>query len=298
MKRRSKRIVGRLGALGFRRLQKWLAGKDPIAAERIGMRLGRMAFRLVKSRRERTLSNLRMAFPEKTEHERHDIAQNVFEHFGLLTCDFMGNPKRTPEQMFASTTVDGYPSLHDVIPLDTAVVLATAHFGNWERLARYLVVSGYKLSVVMRDANDDQLNDMVIDIRRAVGVGIIARGTAARAVLTKLKANEMTGILADQNATDAFLPFFGHPCGTVLGPAVLAKRAKAMIVFCFYYRTGPNEYHCRVPAVLTPDQIESMTPEEIMAQYNAQLEAIIREHPEQFLWLHNRWKSARRAGLL
>jgi KDO2-lipid IV(A) lauroyltransferase len=298
MKLSQRELKGRAGAFAVRRIRKWLAPKTLLQSERIGERLGRLVYRLEGRRRKLTLSNLAMAFPNKTEEERRVIAQAVFEHFGRLLCDFVRTDQRPDEELRSSITLDGFDSVKDMFPLGVGLLILTGHFGNWERIAHYMTIEGYPMSVVVRDANDSELNDIVFSLRRAAGLEIIPRGNAARQVLTNLKKNRVIAMLPDQNSDEAFLPFFGKPCGTVIGPGVLAHRSKAPVYFAFCYRTGPGTYRIRLVNKLASDEVAELSPEEIMTNFNAALEKIVTEFPDQYLWMHDRWKTARRGGLL
>lgn len=298
MKWSRKELEGRAGAFAARRIQRWLSRKSTLQAERFGERLGRVVFFFFRSRRKRTLSNLEMAFPEKSPQERHAIAKGVFMHFGRIACDFARTDARSKEEVLENMELEGCDDVYKMLPRDEGVIVLTGHFGNWERIANYLALRGYPFSVVVRDADDGGLNQMVIDMRRAAGLEIISRGNAARQILTGLKKKLPIAILPDQNSDEAFLPFFGKPCGTVLGPGVLAQRAKASIYIVFCYRTGPGKYRLRVSDHIRGDNISEYTPEEIMTWFNATLEATVRDFPDQYLWMHDRWKMARRKGLV
>jgi KDO2-lipid IV(A) lauroyltransferase len=290
-------VEGRVGAWAFRMIQRWLGGKDLLGAEKIGERLGQLSYRLLKKRRLRALSNLELAFPEKSEEERRAIAKGVFEHFGRVMCDFVRTANRTPEEVLSSIQTRGLENLHQAIALGKGAIVVTGHFGNWERMAQFISLSGFKMSVIVRDANNEDLNNLVLELRKAAGVGIISRGNAARPVLTKLRNNEVIGILPDQNAGDAFIPFFGKTCGTAFGPAVLGERAGAPLVPIYCYRVGPGKYVYETHPPLEP--VPGYPPSEgMMRAVNNSLEAMIRKYPDQYLWIHDRWKSARQQGLL
>ena len=93
--------------MAFLTIEKWLGKKDLIKAEKVGERLGGLAYRLVKSRRNRALSNLKLAFPEMSEEERIQIAKGVFEHFGRIMCDFVRSGKRSTDEVLQSITFEG-----------------------------------------------------------------------------------------------------------------------------------------------------------------------------------------------
>ncbi len=294
---RRKDLEKRAGFIAFRMAEKTFLKKDTISAERTGERLGNLVFRLSKKHRNRALSNLELAFPQMPAAELDALARKVFQHFGRITGDFMKSPGRTDEEVLAHADCHGFEHLDEALAEGKGVILLTGHYGNWERAAHVVAAKGYKLSVVARDANDTDLNRHVLRIRQAHGVEVLSRGNAARAILTKLKKNEVIAILPDQNSGDIFIPFFEKPCGTVTGPASIHQRMGSPMIMFFSQRTGPGEYRMEVHPPLKPvpgfDLVEGMT-----RAINNALEEQIRRVPEQWLWFHDRWKSARRAGLL
>ncbi|HVT13950.1 MAG TPA: lysophospholipid acyltransferase family protein [Fimbriimonadaceae bacterium] len=294
---RKKQLEKRLGYLGFAMAEKAFLRKDPIRAERSGMRLGNLTFKVMKKRRNVALANLRLAFPEKTEEERLAIAQECFRHFGRIFADFLRSSQRTDEEMRQTTRLTDMRYFDEALKEGKGAILITGHFGNWERAAHAIVAAGYKVTVVARDANDGDLNQAVMKIREKQGIQVLSRGSAARGIFTKLKKNEIVAILPDQNSSDIFVPFFGRPCGTVTGPAAIHARTGAPIIPFFCKRVGPNQYDARAYPPLKP--LEGYEPVEGMTRaINNAIEAAIRETPEQWLWFHDRWKSARKAGLL
>jgi KDO2-lipid IV(A) lauroyltransferase len=254
-----------------------------------------MMMRLDKKHRNQTYANLHLAFPELTESQILSLGTRTYEHFGRLIADFLRSRLRTDEQVLATTTAEGMDYAHEAIAQDKGVLALTAHFGNWERFARYGTANGIKLTVVARDVDDQGFQQKVLEFRETTGIEVLSRGNAARSILAALKQKKIVGILPDQNTDECFVPFFGHPCGTVLGPAVLHQRSKAPLLPVYCVRTGVGQYHTIVkPSLVT----EGMTPENIASEMNAVLEGVIRQYPEQYLWLHDRWRSAKRRGLV
>ncbi len=298
MKSLRKKLEAKLGSVAFRRLQKWMLKKTDVQAYRIGERFGRLIYRLSKKHRLRALSNLELAFPEKPEEERQAIAVKVFEHFGRVAADFMRCSMRTNEQVLENTVVEGREYFDQAVAMGKGVLLITAHFGNWERAAHWLTAHGHLTGVVARDANDSDLNTLVNNLRESTGVKVIARGNAARPTLQMLRKNGIVAILPDQNSGESFVPFFGKLAGTVQGPAVLHLRSGAPLLPAFCAYVGPGKMHIVVMPPVEPepgcdDPVEALT-----RGINNAIEKGIRLHPDQYLWLHDRWKSARRRGLL
>lgn len=296
--RRRKELEGKLAAVLLQRIQSALLKKSPEDAEATGARLGRLIMRFGKRRRERADANLRLAMPELSDAEREALVGKIFEHFGRISADFLLIPKRSREQFFEETEVVGVEHLDAALAQGKGILLITGHFGNWERCSSWLSMKGYPLSVVARDADDLGVNSMVNELRAYTGTKVIARGNAARPIIEALRRNELVGILPDQNASEVFLPFFGKPAGTVLGPGVLHARTGAVVVPMYGVRVGPNRYRLEIHPPLEPIPGYEVKGEGLMRAINASLESMIRQHPDQWLWFHDRWRNARKRGLL
>jgi KDO2-lipid IV(A) lauroyltransferase len=233
-----------------------------------------------------------------SEEDRVDLAKRVFRHFGETAVDFMRAQGRTNDVVLATTKFEGLEYIDEALKQGKGVLIITGHLGNWERGAHWMSARGYKMSVIARDANQSDLNDLVLKMRNAAGVEVIARGNAVRPILQKLKRNELVAILPDQNSGESFIPFFGKPAGTVQGPAVLHIRTGAPLIPMACFADGPGKLHMVFRPEIKPlegyeDPVDAYT-----AAVNLELEKLIREHPEQYLWFHDRWKAARRRGLV
>jgi Kdo2-lipid IVA lauroyltransferase/acyltransferase len=270
---------------------------DIETAERKGRNMGRLAFRLDRKHRERTFSNLAFAFPGWSAAEVERVGRGVFDHYGIVLGDFLRSPNRSAEEMLASTTVDGEEHYFAAEALGKGVVAVTGHFGNWERFGHYCHVRGRDVAVVARPANDTGLEARVLKLREQAGLNVISRGDSTREIIRVLRRGGLVGILSDQNASECFIPWFGRPTGAVLGPAVLHLRTGATLMSGYCARVGVGKYHVMITPPFNADHSERDATA-ITAIVNARLEEVIREFPEQWLWMHDRWKSARRKGLL
>ncbi len=298
MKFNHKKFINRLGVMALAGTQRRFTRKAPEKAERSGERLGRLLFRLSRKHRERALSNLAMAFPEMSEADRRRLAVRVFEHFGKIGANFAAGGKRSMAEIDADTEIVGLQNLEDALAKGKGVILITGHFGNWERMASWLSFHGYKLSVVARDANDPELNAAVNSLRAGPGTAIISRGQAARPIIQRLRKNELIGILPDQNNDEVFIPFFGKLAGATLGPGVIAERTGAAVIPCYGLWIAPGRYRVVFEPEMQAAPGYEVKGEGMMVSIHAFLERVIREHPEQWLWFHDRWRSARQKGLL
>ncbi len=293
---RRKRFEAKAGAAAFAILERRFTRKTELQAEVAGERLGRLWYALSKKHRSIAMRNLDLAMPELSQKERERIAKDVFLHFGRVAGDFLRSTVRTEAEVLASIEVVGRENGDQALDLGAGILAVTGHFGNWERLAHWFSSTGGKITVVARDANDSGLNQQVQRIRAKAGIEVLSRGRSTRTLVTKLQNKEILGLLPDQNSDESFIPFFGKVAGTVLGPAKLHQLTGAPLLPAFCVRTGPCKYRLIILPMINPGKSE--TCEEIMGRVNDSIEKAIREYPEQWLWIHDRWKSARRRGLL
>ncbi|MBS1709145.1 MAG: lysophospholipid acyltransferase family protein [Armatimonadetes bacterium] len=270
----------------------------PAGREKWGRFVGNLIWRMGKRRRDVAMANIGYAFPEYTTQQREDLARQSAMHFGRSVVDFMTADTWTKDSIEATTTIVGVEYLEQALAGGKGVLLITGHLGMWERLSAWVSLSGRKLSVIIRDANQEGVNQMVNMLRSASGTEVIPRGDAARPILTKLRTNQMVGIIPDQNTEETFIPFFGQLAGTVLGPGVIHERTGAAVLpgACFY--VGEGRYVLRFYPLLEPMDCDGPKGEGLMRAINAWLESAIREHPEQWLWMHDRWRAAKQRGLV
>lgn len=281
----------------FLRCQQTFLTKSPVEAEKLGERLAMWWYALDRKHRRRCHLNLAMAFPDWGADRVKTTSKEVFRHFGRVGGDFMRSLNRTDQDVLDTTTVEGIEHLERAEAKGHGVLMVTGHLGNWERYAHWVVASGRQLTVVARDADQEGIQAHMLRMREAAGVEVLSRGNTARHALVKLKRNERIGILADQSSHDCFVPFFGYPCGTAIGPAVLHRRTGAALCPTFCIWEDYNRYRVQVMSLIDPDNTEEDA-ETVTAMLNGVLESVIRQYPTQWLWMHDRWKSARKTGRL
>jgi KDO2-lipid IV(A) lauroyltransferase len=290
-------LVDKVSLSMFGVTQRYFEKGSIAEAERRGEKWGLIAYRLDKKHRIRTHANLKIAFPEWSPAAWDEGARNVYRHFGILASDFFRTRIRSNQEVLDNVEVTGTENLEAAESLGPGIIALTAHLGNWERFAQYCTGTGRAITVVARDANDGALQQKVLTMREATGVKVLSRGSAATALLRELKRGGLVGILPDQNASECFVPFFGQPCGTVLGPAKLHLRTGAALLPAYCVRVGVGKYRVIILPAINLDRAEQ-DPERLTAAANFALESVIRQFPSQYLWMHDRWKSARQRGML
>jgi Kdo2-lipid IVA lauroyltransferase/acyltransferase len=258
----------------------------------LGRRVGDLAWIVLAPRRAVALDNLRLAFrAERGSGELRHIGRRSFQHLGMNLVEACVLMFRPSDVLLRRMEIDGLEHLKDAVGQGRGVLLLTAHLGNWELLAAAHPLTGLPLSVVLRPLDQPQLGRVVERLRRRTGAELISKRRALRDVLDALRRGRMVGILLDQNATRAegiFVPFFGTLASTSRSLAVLALRTEAPVVPVFIRRLEDGRHLIEVRPLLPPPEGDVVA---LTACFNETIEAAIRRAPEQWFWLHRRWKT-------
>lgn len=201
---------------------------------------------------------------------------------------------RSADEIRERTPLTGLDALTRAIGRGRGVVVVTGHFGNWEIAAAALAVRGIAIDAVVQRQRNPLVDRDIRAVRERLGVRVIDRRRASKLVPPALAAGHVVGFVADQNAGrhGIFVPFFGQPASTHRGAALFALRARAPLFVGVGVRRDDGSYDCRTEEIVVDregpvdDVVHRMT-----AAFTARLEAEIRTAPEQYFWLHNRWKT-------
>jgi KDO2-lipid IV(A) lauroyltransferase len=159
-------------------------------------------------------------------------------------------------------------------------------------MAAAIALAGFRMNVIARQLYDSRINDFIVESRRRFGVETIGRGTtaAARDILQTLRGGDVLGLLIDQSikAETAPIPFFGMAAPTPIGPARLAARSGAMAIAGFIERQADGIQRIRFEEPIPTSR--DTDPIELTARMTAAIEAQIRRVPEQWVWMHDRWR--------
>jgi len=264
----------------------------------MGRGLGRLIWHLVPERRAIAAASIEKHLQvDRAEAER--IGKESFQHTGaafaeiLLTGRFgMDSPRLRLEDASA---------MEQLRQCSRPIVAATAHFGSWELLASLLgqlYEEPRPRMVVVRRYPDPAVQNFIASCREATGATMVGHRQAAMAVIRALHKKGIVAFLVDHNAlpNEALrLPFLGEEACVNMGPALLALRAKALIWPVVLLRDGKDYVFCQRPPLDTAELHGTMEENIRTATefYTAAVESIIREHPEQWFWMHNRWKARR-----
>ena len=262
----------------------------------IGAGLGEAAYWAVASRRRIALDNLALAFGEGlSPRARRTLARRCFRHLGRTVVECCQLIFHHPAALLARVEVAGIEHLRSALAEGRGALLLTAHFGNWELLAAAHSLVGIRLSVVARPLDNPYLETVVGGARARSGLRVIAKRQAVRGILGALGRGECVGILLDQDAgrSGAFVPFLGQLASTSRSLAVLALKTRAPVVPAFLHRRadGGHRLTLESPVALETSGQHEADVVANTARYTAAIERHVRQHPEQWFWVHRRWKT-------
>jgi len=290
--------------LGYLLFKLWVSWVNCVPLESLapyGGRLGTLALSLLRKRKRIALSNLYLALgKEKTREEIERICRDSFENIGKDMLEISRCLSFEESYLKRLVILEGKEHLDDALKGGNGAIALTAHLGNFPLLNVRLVNEGYPLSLVARDPENPRVAKMITSYRDAVGIESIPDKPRMACVSKSLKALEQNRILLlqiDQNApsTECWVDFFGYLVPTFKGPVILSLRTGAPILPMFIIR-NPNSFHQIIihpPFQLstTGDVEEDITSN--IARLTKIVETAIREYPEQWWWIHRRFKRAR-----
>jgi len=241
--------------------------------------------------------NLRLAFPEWDAARRREVIRGMVRNLGWMAAEFARFPRYTKENIGETLVLDGHENFLGGQLRGKGVLYLTGHIGAWELSSFAHALYGYPLHYMARPLDNARVDKLVNDYRSLSGNQPIFKNESARVLLKILKETGTVGILADQNTMPeegVFVDFFGKSACTTTGIARVALHTDAAVVPGYAYWDGDiGKYRLRfepaVELVRTGD-----TERDIFVntqKFAKVLEGIIRMHPEQWVWVHARWKT-------
>jgi Kdo2-lipid IVA lauroyltransferase/acyltransferase len=267
-------------------------------AYRLGEWAARLACRMDRRHRAVVAANLAAAFPGRYNPAELDRAvRAVFENLGRTAVDVARSGRLLSPSGATAIEVEGYEHLRAARAQGRGVLLLTGHFGPWELLPLVAALRGEPISMVARPLDNPRLDDLVTRWRERGGNRVIRKHEAVQTVLQVLRRGATVGILIDQHVSEregVVVPFFGRPASTASAPALIARRSGAAVLPAGITRGfGPGRYRVRVGAQIPMRRSGDVKADlvENTARFTAAIEAMIREQPEQWFWVHRRWKT-------
>jgi len=266
-------------------------------ARAVGIGLSYIVYILHVRLRKVGMRNLAMAFPEKTEAERARILRGEFASLGRQLAEVCHFPKYTPENVEQVVVFDGIGNYELARARGKGVLLFAGHFGGWELSSFVLSMRGHWMHVIMRGMDNEYLGRLIEHYRTMHGNKAVDKDDFVRGLLSAMRADEVVGMLIDTNMTPPqgiFVDFFGIPACTASGLARIALKTDAAVVPTFtIWDAALGKYRLRFD--LAVELVRSGDLEaDIKAntqKFTSIIEEYVRKYPEQWLWVHRRWKT-------
>ena len=280
------------------RLVSRIAQRLPLRfAFKFGAILGALSYFFLPKRRRIIMTNLKFAYDDKkTKAECKDIMWRMYQNFGKGVIEFLRLPLLTSKNIDQYIKVEGMENLKNAVAQGRGVFVLSAHFGNGDMLAAFLILKGFSLNLITKYLKNYALNEFWMETRSKVGINLLYREGTLKQIMRHLRKNELMGFVLDQNVREdsgVFVDFFGKPAATLDSLAVISQRLKTPVLPSFVVRVKEGVH--RVVFEKHLEFEEKGTLQESIV-YNTQrysdvLERYIRQYPDHWIWMHRRWKT-------
>ena len=260
-------------------------------AERIGAGLGRLLMRLLGSRRRIAEDNIRQAFGNMSDEDVKRIVKGTFEGFGMNIALYAAAGCR-PDGVFDHLEVEGWENLQRLLDEGVGVLGVGAHLGAWE-LGSWWLAERVPVSVVVKRIKNRAVEREAERIRAQFGVRTLYERGSALQIFRRLKRGEVVIMVLDQHAPSrlgVWVDFFGRPASTLKSVAEIASKTRSPLVVGYALREGAGRYRLVFSHTFDPPKPDEEAIKAATQQYTRAIEQIVRAHPDQWFWLHRRWK--------
>jgi Kdo2-lipid IVA lauroyltransferase/acyltransferase len=267
------------------------------AARGLAALIARILFALLPKLRKTAEFNLQVAFPDWADAQRDAAIRRMVRNLGWMAAEFARLPRYTKENIDRVVILDGHENFLEGQRRGKGVLYLTGHIGAWELSSFAHALYGFPLHFVARPLDNGRIDALVNRYRSLSGNRPVFKNESARTLLRALRDAGTVGILADQNTMPeegAFVDFFGMPACTTTGLARLALHSEAAVVPGYaYWDSSIGKYRLRfeppVELIRTGDaERDVVTNTQKFAEV---IEEIIRKYPDQWVWVHARWKT-------
>ncbi|MFZ5518554.1 MAG: lysophospholipid acyltransferase family protein [Candidatus Zhuqueibacterota bacterium] len=275
----------------------WINNVQRSTAMKFLENMARLGYYLVRSERNKTIRHLTQVYGVvKTPLEIKQMARDVFANLGRNMADAFRLARYNSGNIDLITKANGLHILDAALKKGRGVIALTGHIGNWELMGAFLAMKGYRVNVVGATIYDPRLDALVVGNRQNSGLNYIERGAATREILRALRRNEIVGLLIDQDTTrvdGVFVDFMGRKAYTPVGPVMLAMKTKAVIVPMAVHVNEKGQHVIEIRDEIALEISGNMEQDRILNTQRCSdaLEQFIREHPTQWVWMHERWKT-------
>ena len=261
----------------------------------LGRCLGAVFGSVVRYHRADALDALGRAFPEKNPDELAGIVRRMYRNLGMNLIETLRLVGGATEGLDERVTPVGIDIVHAALARGRGALALTAHLGSWDLLTYKSVRLGLPLTVITKDVKNRALNDFWMEGRRRFGLNLVPARNSYRTCLRALSRGGIIGFVLDQNVIrkeGVFVDFFGRPACTTAGLAFMAAHSQAPVFPGFLRRTADDRHEMRIhPLLEPPPDREPETIRQATQQYTKIVEDAVRAYPDQWTWIHRRWRT-------
>jgi KDO2-lipid IV(A) lauroyltransferase len=262
----------------------------------MGRQLGSFVWAVVGYRREIVLDNIRQAFAGRMdESEVRATARSFYRNLGMTMMEFLAFPRLGREDFVKLVAIEGLERFNEVVAQGRGALLVSGHFGNWELMGARIAAEGQPVSFIVKTQTNSRVDRVQNDIRHKAGIGTIRMGASIKEMILALRRKEFIGLVGDQDAgpDGCFTAFLGRQASVYRGTALMAWKLKVPIITGFIYRQPDGTHRMEVDPAFEADPAwdEDTAVRRLTETHVQRLEAAVRKAPDQYFWLHRRWKT-------
>ncbi len=260
---------------------------------KLSAKLGVFVGMVLGIRKKVAYSQIKESFPEKSEKEIKRILKRMYENIGYQSIEFfLGDTKNLLKNIRAV----GFENLLEAYSRNKGVIVVSGHFGNWEMAGEFIASKGIRVGAIVKRQRNPYVNDYIENRRKGSKIHLIYKKRSFRGIVKELKNGSAIAFLSDQaaNKQGIKLNFLGRPASVNIGAAKLALKFSVPIVFCYSLREPDNSLslHFHKPIFIEELDGNQKNVNYITQALNNEIENVVKKYPENWFWVHKRWKNA------
>lgn len=257
---------------------------------------------VIRYHRKDALENCARALPEKSPKEIKRIINTMYTYLGINVIESIRLANYNASYGEKYFTVTGWEHYQNEIEKGNGIISLMAHVGNWELIGLLALLKNEKNgAIIVKPIKPPALNDYLVGVRKKIGATVIPRDNAFRPALKLLRKNQCVGFILDQNVIESegiFVDFFGREACTTPGCALLAKKSGAAVLPFWDIRKDSRHHEIRIgEPIAAPNWDDEDSVHDFTQTCTKVIEDFIREYPEQWIWIHRRWKTQRSSAM-
>lgn len=274
----------------------WLFSRlSPRAALGLGRFLGWIYGSVIRYHRRDARQALALSLPDIPAPQRADILRRMYANLGTNVVEITRLPHLSEAQLADMVDWEDEHHVHEVLAAGKGLLVLSAHMGNWDLLCTLAPRFNYPTTIITKRIKNKGVNDYWMATRGRFGLKFVPAHNSYRQCLTALRKNEIVGFILDQNMIrdeGIFVDFFGRPACTTPGLAFMSAQSGAAVVPAFMLRQPGGRHRLKVlPAIPPPPDRKPETIHAYTQRYTKVIEDMIRQYPDQWIWLHRRWRT-------